>query len=243
MRWRSSSLEHRRNRIERCVCCLVQVAIKLIRFAKCKTAQHLSRVFPERGADLGNHHVPRLHLPDARKLARHTNVRRRHRGDANVVNDIGCAQRDVCAFDEVTQLAFVQSGSQSIAQRRHAKIAEMRADPQPVQFFGRLHLAQPNIIAIEALQFSKFRRQPSMLLRADRPNNRHAILPRAALFQHFDRCVDGRLAAPRNIGLVGENLRLWCMIDVLHKQRIALVRREHTGGLGGHRPLRQPLHD
>ncbi len=36
--------------------------------------------------------------------------------------------------------------------------------------------------------------------------------------------------------------RLRRMIDVLHEQRVALARRQHADRLGGHRPLRQPLH-
>src|SRR5450759_3337511 len=81
-----------------------------------------------------------------------------------------------------------------------------------------------------------------MLVRGQRPDECDPACARAALLQHLDRGTDRRLAAPRYIGLVGNDPRLRRVIDVLHKQRVALTRCVHADRLGGHRPLRQPLH-
>ena len=122
-----------------------RLAIKLVRLAERKTAKHLPRVIPERRADLGHHHVARLHAPHARKLTGYAKIWRIHRRHADVMNDIGRTVRHVGALDQIAELAFVQPGLESIAQRRHAEIAEMRADAQPIKLVGRLHLSQSDV--------------------------------------------------------------------------------------------------
>ncbi len=140
LRRRRAGLEHGCNRIEGRIGCRMQVAIELAWLAQRKTAQHLPRMVPERSSDLGHHRVACLHPPHARKLTRHAEIRRAHRRDTDVVNDIDCAMRDVSTLDQITELALVQTGFKPIAQRRHAKIAEMRADAQPVELLGGFHL-------------------------------------------------------------------------------------------------------
>jgi len=83
----------------------MQVAIEFGRFTQREAAQHLPRVIPECGADLGYHDVASLHPPHARKLTGHAKVWRIHRRDADVMNDIGCTVRDVCALDQIAEFA------------------------------------------------------------------------------------------------------------------------------------------
>src|ERR1017187_7965808 len=120
-------------------------------------------------ADLGYQHIDGLYAPRRRKLLRHRQIGRAHRGGADVMNDVIRALRNVSALDQVAELALVQSEPDTVAKRRHAEIAEMRADAQPVQFLGRLYLPQANVIAIEAFQFSEFRRRCGVLFGAYRP--------------------------------------------------------------------------
>ena len=82
-----------------------------------------------------------------------------------------------------------------------------------------------------------------MLLGADRSHGCDAILSRAAPLERFRRRSDRRLTAPFDVRLVGEDLRLWGMIDILHEKSVALTRREYPNCLGGDGPLREPLHD
>src|SRR5262249_57585120 len=79
-------------------------------------------------------------------------------------------------------------------------------------------------------------------LGADRSHGRDAILSRAAPLEHFGRRCDRRLTAPFDVRLVGEDLRLWGMIDILHEKGVALARREYPNCLGGDAPLRAPPH-
>src|SRR5262245_564600 len=119
----------------------------------------------------------------------------------------------------------------------------MRADAKPLEFFGGFHLTQTDVIAIETFQSSKFRRQRRVLLGADRSDCRDPILSGASPVKSCDRCRDRGFPAPRDVRLVSENARLRRVIDILHEQRVALVRREYSYRLCCNRPLRQPLYD
>src|SRR5215831_13302765 len=119
----------------------------------------------------------------------------------------------------------------------------MRTDAQPIKLLGRLHLTQSDIIAVKAFRLAEFCRQRRVLLGTDRSHGRDAIRSRAAPLEHFDRYSDRRLAAPFDVRLVGEDLRLWRMIDILHEKGVALAWREYPDGLGGDGPLREPLND
>ena len=107
------------------------------------------------------------------------------------MNDIDRTLRHVGTLDKITEFAFVQTGLASIAQRRHAKITEMRPDTQPIKLFGRLHLSQSDVAAVEAFQLAEFCGQRRVLLSADKPNGCDTILPRPAPFERFDRRGDG----------------------------------------------------
>src|ERR1039458_7099735 len=95
-------------------------------------------MLPECRADLGYHHIAGLYAPRRRKLLRHRQIGRAHRGCADVMNDVIRALRNVSALDQVAELALVQSEPDTVAKRRHAEIAEMRADAQPVQFLSQI---------------------------------------------------------------------------------------------------------
>src|SRR5262245_44593762 len=111
-------------------------------------------MIPESGADLGHDYVTRLHATPAGKLSRHAKVGRIHRSDANVMNNVDCALRDVGPLDHITELAFVQTRFRSIAQCGHAKIAEMCADAQPIELLGGLHLTQPDVVTAQAFRLA-----------------------------------------------------------------------------------------
>src|SRR5665213_3734006 len=86
------------------------------------------------------------------------------------------------------------------------------------------------------------RAKPDMLLRGQRSDIGNAAAVRTASVEHLDRRGNRGFAAPRDIGLVGDEARLWRVIDPLHEQRVTLTGRKHADRLGGYRPLRQPLH-
>jgi len=46
------------------------------------------------------------------------------------------ALRNVGPLDHVAKFTFVQAWLQTVAQRHHAAIAEMRPDAQPIDFLG-----------------------------------------------------------------------------------------------------------
>ena len=118
----------------------------------------------------------------------------------------------------------------------------MRADSQPVELLRGLDLPQTDVVAAETFWLAELRRQGRVLLGRHRTHGRHAIFASASPRKRFYGHGKRRFAAPRNIGLVGKDLCLRRMIDVLHEQRIAFAWRENTDGLGRHRPLCQPLH-
>src|SRR5262249_61016584 len=104
-----------------------------------------------------------------------------------------------------------------------------------------LRLTEWDIIAVKAYRLADLCRQRRVLLGTDRSHGRDAIRSRAAPLEHFDRYSDRRLAAPFDVRLVGEDLRLWRMIDILHEKGVALAGREYPDGLGGDGPLPEPL--
>ena len=114
-----------------------------------EAAQHLAGMLPECGADLGGDNVAARDAARADKLRRHGEARRRHRRDAEIVNDIDAAEPDVGPLDEIGELALAQARPQAVAQRHHAAIRQGGADPHPIELFGRLDLAQPSIAAVE----------------------------------------------------------------------------------------------
>src|SRR5262245_5084322 len=238
-----ASLESSRDCIKGGIGCGMQFLVNLAWLPESEAAQNLARVLPKCGADFGYRHIASLHSTQARELAGHAKLGHLHRGDADIMNDVGRAVRNVDTLDQISQLALVQARLQPVAQRRHTKVAEMRADAKPIEFFGGFDLTQTDVIAIETFQLSKFCRQSRVLFRADRSDCRNPVLSRASLLKNCDRCRDRRFTAPRDIRLLSENARLRRVIDILYEQRIALVRREYSHRLRSHRPLRQPLDD
>src|SRR5215475_13056615 len=107
----------------------------------------------------------------------------------------------------------------------------MRPNAQPIKLLGRLHLTQPDIIATKAFHLAEFCRKRRMLLGTKGSHGRDAILSRAAPLEHVDRRNDRGLAAPFDVRLVGEDLRLWRMIDILYEERVAFAWRKYPNRL------------
>ena len=96
LRRHGAVLEHPGDGVESGVGGRMQLAIKLRRiFADRKTAQHLAGMFPERGADFGEHDVTTLDLAIGRVLRRHRDMRIKHRGDAQIVDDVGATDPEL----------------------------------------------------------------------------------------------------------------------------------------------------
>ena len=158
------------------------------------------------------------------------------------MDHVGAALRHVSALDEIAKFALGDARAQPVAQRHHAEVGEMRADAQPVEFFGRFDHAQPDISLVQARELAVRRRQRGLLLSAHRSNRCNAVRPRAAPLQFIDRRTDRRLPAPRDLRVARELPRLRHMIVILHEQRIGLARRQHADRFRRHRPAGEPLH-
>ena len=104
-------------------------------------AQHLARIVPPRSGQLAEHHVAFLHLARRGELRRHADVRLRHRGDADVVDQRRAAVPDVGALDESRQLALGHPGSVPFSKDAKPCVAERGADAQPVDLLLRLDRA------------------------------------------------------------------------------------------------------
>ncbi len=133
------------------------------------------------------------------------------------MNDVGGAVRDVGAFDPVSELPLIQPGSRRITQRRHPQIAEMRANAQPVDLFRGLDLPQTDVVAAQAFRLAKLRRQGRVLFGRDHAHCCHAIFASPPPLKRFYGLGNRRFATPRDIGPIGKDRRLRCMIDVLHE--------------------------
>jgi hypothetical protein len=90
--------------------------------------------FPKRRADFGNDSVAGFDLAVGHKLRRHADRRIGHWCDAEKVDDIGTAERDVAALDEIGEVALGQPRPQAVAQSGHAAVGQRGADAQPVDF-------------------------------------------------------------------------------------------------------------
>src|SRR5438132_6414557 len=140
-------------------------------------------MIPKCGADLRKYDVTFRHAPGRGKLRRYAESRIMHGGRANKVDDVGAAFAHVSALDQVTERALRQPDRKSVAQSRHAAIAEPSADPQPIDFFLRFHASQPHIRAVEVGDFTEARRERRVLSETKRSNDADAIFARAAFFQ------------------------------------------------------------
>ncbi len=193
-------LEHGGDRIEGGVGGCVQVAVERRRLgAKRKAAQHLAGMLPERRADFSKHDVAGRHLAIGGKLCGHGEGRVRHCGHANKMNDVSAAERHVGALNKVAEFALAQARPQSVVQRRHAAIGQRRADPHPIDFLGRLDLAQPYIGAVKIGDHAEAAGERRVLLERHRPDHADAAVLRAAPLQHLDRGADRRPAAPGDL--------------------------------------------
>ena len=85
-------------------------------------------MIPERSGNLRDCDIAGLHPPHARKLARHSKLRRAHRRNPDVMNDIDRTLRNVSALNQIAKLALVEAGLEPITQPGHSEIAKMRTD-------------------------------------------------------------------------------------------------------------------
>jgi hypothetical protein len=157
------------------------------------------------------------------------------------VDAVGGAVRQVRPFHEVTELPFGQAGPDAVAQRRHAEVAEVRAEPQPVDLLGALDLADPDEVPVQVRRRAEPRFQCLVLLDAERSDPGHAVPPGAAPLEFPDGGRDRR-GLPGDIGLRREPAGQRQVVVMLDEQRVRLAGRDDDGRLGGHRPAGQPLH-
>jgi hypothetical protein len=158
------------------------------------------------------------------------------------MDDIGAAERDVGPFDQIGEIALVQSRPQVIAQCHHAVIGQGGADPHPVDFLRRLDLAQPRIAPVEIRDRAEFFRKHRVLLKGHRADDANLAGARYTLLQYRNGRGNRRAATPGDFRPGGNPPRHRRMVDVLHEHRVRLAGGEHTDGLRGHRPAGQPLH-
>ena len=150
---------------------------------------------------------------------------------------------DVGALDEIAEFALAQPRPQTVAQRGHAAIGQGGADPHPVDFLGRLDLAQPRHSARLRLAIVPNRAASSACCsKVIGP-----MTPTAP--SRAPRCSSTAIAAPidepppqATSARRRELSRQRHVIDVLHEHGVGLAGREHADRLGGHRPAGQPLH-
>src|SRR5204862_7408317 len=83
------------------------------------------------------------------ELRRHEELRLRHRGDADVMNEGGAALAHIGALDQVAELALGHPGLRAVQKTFETGVAEGCADAQPVDLFLRLDGAQADIFGIE----------------------------------------------------------------------------------------------
>src|SRR6266446_8202476 len=120
------------DRLERRIGGRVQVAIERggLGFDR-EAAQHLAGIIPPGSRQLTKYEVAGLDLAPRRELPRHTDVRRRHRGRADEMNDVSAAMADEGALDHVAEFVLRHAGPRAGDERRHPGIAQGRADAQP----------------------------------------------------------------------------------------------------------------
>ena len=175
----------------------VQIAIQRRRLrTHRKRAQHLPRIIPPERRQLAKHHITCSDLARRRQLSRHIKMRRRHRGDADVVNHVGAAVSDVGAFHQRRQFAFVESRLAAFEQRCERRIAHRRTDTEPVEFLLRLDHAQSRVIGVKALHHEALF---ELLVFAMRQRPDHADVFGATFFQLRNATRHAFVAAPLHI--------------------------------------------
>src|SRR5258708_16148665 len=101
-------------------------------------------MIPKRRADLREYDIALRHPPGRGKLRRYAELRIAHRCGADKVDDVGAAFAHVSALDQVTERALRQPDRKSVAQSRHAAIADPPPPPHPIDFFPPFHPSPPH---------------------------------------------------------------------------------------------------
>src|SRR2546421_377125 len=172
------------------------------------------------------------------QLRRHAEMRRRHRGHADVVDEGRAALADVGALDQVAELAFGHADADVLEQGLEPGVAERRADAQPVDLLLGLDEAQAHVLGIE-LDDLEMRLELSLLARQQRPDQADALCP--APLELVDCLGDAAVLAPAHVAVARDFACEREMVVPLDMHHHAAAGLEHDIGLDGARPARDPL--
>src|SRR2546430_13388713 len=95
-------------------------------------------MIPKSPADPRKYDVAFRHPPRRGKLRRHAELRIVHGGRADEMDDIGAAFARIGALYQVAEGTLGQPHGETVAQPRHAAIAQPGTDAQPVDLLRRL---------------------------------------------------------------------------------------------------------
>src|SRR5579875_278823 len=219
LRRRGAGAQDRSDGVERAIGGVVQIAIERRRLPPDReAAQHLPRIVPERGADLGQDDVARLDAAARGELRRNEDLGRRHRRHTEIMDLILAAPGQVGALDDGAELALAQAGPQRTLQCRDCQIGEMGRDAQPIDLLGRFDQAQLGVGGIEVGDPAEFRGKLAMRPEAQGPDDADAIAPGTARLQGRDGAADTGFAAPFELGF-GQAVCLRHVVVELDEER------------------------
>ncbi len=153
------------------------------------------------------------------------------------MNDVRAAETDIGALDHAAELMLGHAGLGAADERRHAGVAERRADAQPGNLLVGFVDAQLDVVAVQAddleLGLERLPARPG-----ERPDHPDALCPAPAEF--VDHRDDALLLAPDDVHAAGEHSRLRHVVVVLHMHRHLFARLEDEQRLRGAWPAGDP---
>ena len=227
------------HRVERRLGGRVQVAVKRRRVRLHReAAQHLPGVIPPHSGQLAEHHVAALHFARRMELRRHEELRLRHRGDADEMDEGGSALAHIGALDQVAELALGHPGLRAVQKTFETGVAEGCADAQPVDLFLRLDGAQADIFGVE-LDDGERSFQFLLFTGEQRSHQPHSF--GAPSLELFDGLLDAAVLPPAHLGVARQLPRQREMVVPLDVHGHLLAGPEDDVGLDGSRPAGDPL--